>query len=128
MSKIQLKNAAGTVVEYDLFRCAGAKATYIGAEHDDLKKDQLVITTVDPKTTATSRGNRRGSMNLVRTVQTPGISGDVVEVLKDAKIEVVTSFPAGMSEQARDELAARVASALSDKDLVKQLFVIGKIS
>lgn len=125
---ITLKNAAAADVVYSQYRVSGTRATYIGPEHDDLKKDQLVISTTDPKVTAQARGNRRGSLNLVRTVETPGVSADVTAVLKDAKVEIVTSFPSGMSDAARNELAARIASAMSDPVLVKRLFVIGKIT
>lgn len=125
---ITLKNAAKADVVYSQYRVNGTRATYIGAEHDDLKKDQLVVSTADPKVTAQARGNRKGSLNLVRTVETPGVSADVTAVLKDAKVEIVTSFPSGMSDTARNEFAARIAAAMSDPELVKRLFVIGKIT
>lgn len=125
---ITLKDNAKADAVYNQYRLAGTRATYIGATHDDLKKDMLVITTADPKSTEKSRGNRRGSANLVRTVVTPGVSADVKDVLKDAKVEIVTSFPAGMSDADRNELAARIASLMSDAALVKQLFVVGKIT
>lgn len=125
---IILKNAAKADVVYSQYRVNGTRAIYIGAEHDDLKKDQLVVSTADPKVTAQARGNRKGSLNLVRTVETPGVSADVTAVLKDAKVEIVTSFPSGMSDAARNEFAARIAAAMSDPELVKRLFVIGKIT
>lgn len=125
---ITLKNAAKADVVYSQYRVNGTRAIYIGAEHDDLKKDQVVVSTTDPKVTAQARGNRKGSLNLVRTVETPGVSADVTSVLKDAKVEIVTSFPSGMSDAARDEFAARIAAAMSDPELVKRLFVIGKIT
>ena len=40
---ITLKNAAKADVVYSQYRVNGTRATYIGAEHDDLKKDQLVV-------------------------------------------------------------------------------------
>lgn len=125
---ITLKNAAKADVVYSQYRVNGTRAIYIGAEHDDLKKDQLVVSTTDPKVTAQARGNRKGSLNLVRTVETPGVSADVTAVLKDAKVEIVTSFPSGMSDAARNEFAARIAAAMSDPELVKRFFVIGKIT
>jgi len=121
-----LKNAAGSDVVYGEFRHNGNRAEYIGPDHDDLKKDILILTSVSPKQTRDSRGNRKGSANLVRTVPAP----DLVEgqqVLKDMKLEISGSVPAGTSDEQVSEFAARLASLLADPAIVKEIFQVGKI-
>jgi hypothetical protein len=103
---LQDKNAANAV--YSAYRTEGNRSVYIGGSHSDKMKDQVVISSSTPKRSASSYGNRRSSLNLVRsvTVDTP----DGGTETKDAKIELVISLPVGITASDVDELFARIVS------------------
>lgn len=105
---ITLKNFAAANVVYNAFRTEGNKTSYIGPAHTDLVKDSVIASSTSPKRTATSYGNRRASVNIVRsaTVDVPGGSTEV----KDLKIELVTSIPVGTPVADINELFARALS------------------
>lgn len=122
---ITLQNAAGTSVNYNLNRTLADQATYIGPEQTDIVTDKLLVSSKAPSRSAMTFGNRRSSLNIQRSadVATPVESTEQ----KVAKIEVLASIPAGMSEAAFNELAARAESALADPAFVKALFTTGQI-
>lgn len=119
---INLKNAANAAVIYNPLRSEGSKTLYIGVSHSDIAKDQLSLSTTAPKRSASSYGNRRATFNVVRTV-TVGTPVGTTES-KDAKLELNSSLPVGMSDAEVDELFARAVS-LAKADY-KSLAVTGK--
>lgn len=119
---ISLKNAANAAVVYNPLRSEGSKTLYIGVSHSDIAKDQLSLSTTAPKRSANSYGNRRATFNVVRTV-TVGTPMGATES-KDAKLELNSSLPVGMSDAEVDELFARAVS-LAKADY-KSLAVTGK--
>lgn len=119
---ISLKNAANAAVIYNPLRSEGSKTLYIGVSHSDIAKDQLSLSTTAPKRSASSYGNRRATFNVVRTV-TVGTPVGTTES-KDAKLELNSSLPVGMSDAEVDELFARAVS-LAKADY-KSLAVTGK--
>lgn len=122
---ITLQNAASADVVYNLNRTAADQATYNGPEQTDIVTDKLLLSSKAPSRSAMTFGNRRSSLNIQRStdVETP----TQMTEHKVAKIEIVSSIPAGMSESAFNEMAARAKSALSDPSLVKAIFVTGQI-
>lgn len=119
---LALKDKAAVAVTYNALKTVNDTTTYIGAGHSDLSKDQVTVSSVPPKRTAKSFGNRRSSVNIVRTtaVGTP----DNLTERKDAKIEIVSSIPVGMSVAEQEELYAR-AFALAMQTW-KDIAVVGK--
>lgn len=122
---ITLKNNAGIDVIYSLIRYAGDTATYIGPEKSDVTTDTLLLTSKAPSRTAVSFGNRRSSLNIQRStsVATPLEANES----KVAKIEFLSSIPAGMTEAQFLELVARAKSALDQPAVIKALFTTGQI-
>lgn len=122
---ITLQNHAGSDVIYSLNRTTVDQANYNGPNQTDVVTDKLLLTSKAPSRSATSYGNRRSSLNVQRSavISTPL---DTTEH-KVAKIEVLTSIPAGMSESDFNEMVARARSALSDPILVKAIFTTGQI-
>lgn len=122
---IVLKDTAGANVTYNIYRKESDRAVYIGPAHTDLSKDQLVITSVSPKQTSDSYGNRRSSANLLTTVSVTAPDGTTVK--KDLKVEVIVSLPAGVSFATLDQSLSRVAEAVTNDAIATDLFHIGKI-
>ena len=119
---LTLKDKAAAAAVYNPLKTVNDTTTYIGAAHSDLSKDQVTVSSVSPKRTAKSFGNRRSSVNVVRTT-TIGTPDNLTE-RKDAKIEIVSSIPVGMSVAEQEELYAR-ALALTLQTW-KDIAVVGK--
>lgn len=119
---ITLNDPLAANVEYAMLRTQGNKSAFIGAGHSDLSKDLLTLTSNPPKRTNTSYGNRRSSINLVRSVSVP--TPDGTTEVKDMKLELVMSIPAGVSNADFDEAVARITS-VSDA-LLKDIAVVGQ--
>jgi hypothetical protein len=122
---ITLNDTTPTGQDYVLFRAVDNRATYISGSHTDLVSDQLLVTSVPPKRTATSYGNRRSSANLIRSVDVLDPEGETVK--RDAKLEVIASFPVGMSQADREEFYARIAHLLTQETVLEDMFSIGNI-
>lgn len=122
---ITLKNAANADVIYTLQRTTGDKAEYAGPNHSDLAKDSLAITSVAPRRSPTSYGNRRSSMNMIMTIVADTPDGRTET--KDFKLEVVASLPVTATESEIQEIRARVASLLAQGTLVESIINDGKI-
>lgn len=122
---IVTQNAAGTNVTYSIYRKETNKATYIGSSHSDILKDQLIITSVPPKSSNGTYGNRRSSANYLITVSTSNPDGTTSA--KDMKVEVSVSLPAGVTFASLKEALRRVAGTMSDDAVATDLFHIGKI-
>nr|UJQ85565.1 MAG: hypothetical protein 2 [Leviviridae sp.] len=122
---IVLKDSAAANVTYTIYRKESDRAVYIGPAHTDLSKDQLVVTSVSPKQTSDSYGNRRSSVNLLTTVSVTAPDGTTVK--KDLKVEVTVSMPAGVSFATLDQSLSRIAEAVSNDTIATDLFHIGKI-
>lgn len=105
---IDLQNAALATVSYSQLRTEGNRTSYASNDHNDVTKDTLLVTSNPPKRVANSFGNRRSSINLVRTVTIATPDGDVES--KDMKFELVCSIPAGTSASDIDEALARIMS------------------
>jgi hypothetical protein len=125
MMTITLKDTAAANVVYSIYRKEADRAIYIGPAHTDIVKDQLVVSSVSPKQTAGSFGNRRSSVNLLTTVSVTDPGGETVS--KDMKVEVIVSMPAGVSYATLDESLSRIAEALSNNAIATDLFHIGRI-
>lgn len=122
---ITLQNHAGTAVDYNLNRTSADQALYNGPQQTDITTDKLILSSKAPSRTAMSFGNRRSSLNIQRSAEvTTPTEGSEQKV---AKIEVLSSIPAGMSESDFNELAARASSALANPALVKAIFTTGQI-
>lgn len=119
---LSTKDKAAAVVTYNALRSEGDRTTYIGASHSDIVKDQLVVSSIAPKRTAASFGNRRSTVNLLRgvSVTTPGGATES----KDLKVELNVSIPVGVSDDAVSEALARVLSL--DVPTLKSIVVTGK--
>ena len=122
---IVLKNTAAANVTYSIFRKSDNRAEYIGPAHTDLAKDLLVVTSTSPKQSATSYGNRRSSVNYLVSVSSPNPGGTTQ--VRDLKVEVSVSLPAGVTFAVLDEALSRVAEAISNDAIATDLFHIGKI-
>lgn len=122
---ITLQNHAGTNVVYNLNRTVADQAAYNGPQQTDVTTDKLLLSSKAPSRSAMTFGNRRSSLNIQRSteVETPTESSEQ----KVAKIEVLSSIPAGMSETDFNELAARASSALANPVLIKAIFTTGQI-
>lgn len=119
---LALKDKAAAAVLYNALKTVNDTTTYVGAAHSDLSKDQVTVTSVSPKRTAKSFGNRRSSVNVVRTtvIGTP----DNLTERKDAKIEIVSSIPVGMPVAEQEELFARAFAVTLQT--WKDVAVVGK--
>ena len=122
---LNTKNLAGTAVTYSRYRSAGNRTEYVGPANSDLTKDQIILQSTAPKTQGENRGNRRSSVNVVSGVSVLNTKG--VSVVRDAKLELLASVPAGMTEGDFKELCARQAALLADPTFVKNLFLTGLI-
>lgn len=121
---ITLKDAANADVTYQQLSAEGFRTTYIGANHSDMSKDQVILNSVSPKRSGVTFGNRRASINLVTSVTVPTPGGETE--VKDMKFELVTSVPVGVSASAVDEAMARISAAVANATLVEGVAVIGK--
>lgn len=105
--QIKTKKADGTAKAYDVYRVAGNRAEYISGVHTDLRKDKVIVTSTAGGATKVSLGNRKASVNFVQTIDADTRDAAVKELV-DAKMELVSSFPAGMSDASALELIANV--------------------
>lgn len=122
---IVLKDAAAANVTYSIYRKSENRAEYIGPAHTDLAKDLLVVTSTSPKQTSQSYGNRRSSVNLLTSVNSPNPDGTTS--VRDLKVEVSVSLPAGVTFAVLDEALSRIAEAISNDTIATDLFHLGKI-
>ena len=122
---LNTKNMAGTAVAYSRYRSAGNRTEYVGPVNSDLIKDQIILQSTAPKTQGENRGNRRSSVNVLSGVSVLNTKG--VTVVRDAKLELLASVPAGMTESDFKELCARQAALLADSAFVRNLFLTGLI-
>lgn len=121
---INTKDAADAAVAYQPLRTEGSRAFYIGVSHSDVAKDLLTANSNAPKRSANSYGNRRASLNLVRTIVVNTPDGETET--KDMKFELVTSVPVGASDAQVEECRARLAEILANPALIKDIAVVGK--
>lgn len=121
---LNLKNKAGTAVVYNFVTHGGSSTTYIGPEHSDLLADSITLTSASPARKGNDYGNRRSRSNLQRAVKVA--SPTAVDVVKNAKLELLASVPVGMTDIQFEELCARQAALLSDSTYVKFLFIQGR--
>lgn len=119
---VTTKDSAAVVVLYNALRSEGDRTTYIGSGHSDIVKDQMVVSSIAPKRTATSFGNRRSTVNLLRGVSVATPAGAAES--KDLKVELNVSIPVGVSDNAVSEALARVLSL--DLATLKAIVVTGK--
>lgn len=119
---IQVEDKAATAVLYQPLRTEGYRTAYIGAAHSDISKDQLTVSSIPPKRTAGSYGNRRASINLVRTVLVATPLGGIEA--KDMKFELSTSVPVGVDVNAINDMFARLTS-VSEADM-NSIAVVGQ--
>ena len=122
---LTLENAAGSPVAYTLFRFSGNRSTLVGPDSTDLITDEIQINSEGPARTAASFGNRRTSVNLLRSSTVP--VPDETTVSKTVKLELVSSLPAGLSDSAVDEMIARMSSLLGNPTVLKQIIVTGQV-
>lgn len=93
---MDLSTDDGTATEtYSLYRTEGTRAVHTGPNHSDLKSDMAIVSSTNPKGNGTTYGNRRSSVNYVRSITVPTPDGGSSS--KDAKVELVCSLPAGAS-------------------------------
>lgn len=125
--KIITKNANGDAKTYDVYRVAGNRAEYISGDHSDLKKDKCIVSSNSGGVTKTSLGNRKSSINFVKTNE---VDTRLTEKeLTDAKIEILTSFPAGMSDDQVSNLIANAREFFTQSpDVLLQIVRKGMIS
>lgn len=122
---IVTQNAAGTNVTYAIYRKEANRSVYIGANHTDILKDQLVVTSVPPKQSSGSYGNRRSTINYLVSVSTANPDGTTSA--KDMKVEIEVSLPAGVTFATLKEALRRVAGTITDDAVATDLVHIGKI-
>lgn len=125
--QIKTKNADGTAKVYDTFRVSGNRAEYISGEHSDLKKDKCIVSSNSGGVTKTSLGNRKSSINFVKTNDVENRLNE--KELADAKIEIVTSFPAGLTDAQVSDLIANARDFFTQSpDVLLQIVRKGMIS
>lgn len=124
--QITTKDAAGAAKLYSNLRVAGSRAEYISTDHNDLIKDMVIVSATAPKRSKVSYGARRSSVNFVQSCTVAGLAGDTQTL--DAKVELVTSFPVGMSDAAKAEVLANAAGFFLDAAQVQSILTIGKIA
>ena len=122
---LTLENAAGQPVTYSVYRFAGNRATYRSPASSDLVQDEIIISTQDPARAANSYGNRRSSVNMLRTHGVP-VPNQGEEVVKTIKFDLITSIPSGLAEAEVDEFIARMAALLGQPAVLKQIVVSGQ--
>lgn len=122
---IVTQNAAGTNVTYSIYRKEANRSVYIGVNHTDIVKDQLIVNSVPPKQSSGAYGNRRSTVNHLVTVTTANPDG--TSSAKDMKVEIEVSLPAGVTFATLKEALRRVAGTLTDDAIATDLFHIGKV-
>jgi len=105
---ITLKDRLDADKAYSQFRIVGDRTEYIGPDHSDVTKDHLILSSVSPKRTATTYGNRRSTFKVVRSISVATPDGGTEQ--KDARIEIAVSLPVGLSTDDLDELQSRALS------------------
>lgn len=124
--KLTTKHADGSVKTYEAIRHGGNRAEYIAETHDDLNKDTAIVSSQSPKRQGNSLGVRRASVNFVRSIAVPTVTGEKTEN-KDGKMEILASFPVGMTDDQFAEFCANAQNFFADPEQVKAIFRIGKI-
>lgn len=111
---------------YTTYRHGGNKAEYLGMRHTDVLKDVLVLQSAQPRVTPTSYGNRRSSLNFIQTVavDVPHTSD---KDSRDAKIEIKSSFPVGLSDAEFDLIYNQLKEMVDDKAVFKSIILTGRI-
>ena len=110
--QIKTKKTDGAAKVYDVYRVAGNRSEFISGVHTDLRKDKVIVSSTAGGSTKVSLGNRKASINFVQTVEA-GTRDAAVKELVDAKMELVSSLPAGMSDEAALELITNVKEFFS---------------
>lgn len=122
---ITTQDAASASVTFDAYRQEGNRAVYIGPNHTDLLKQQMILTSASPKQTKDSFGNRRSALNAIRTVSVQNPNGDSTS--KDMKLETLASIPVGATLAEFKDLVANTIGLLSDDTVVEKFYLTGKI-
>lgn len=125
--KLQTTDRKGVAKIYDLYRMEGNTALYIGPNHNDLVKEQIVVKSTSPKSTVSGRGNRRSSMNFVQGQTLKSIDGKT-DVVKDMKVELSVSIPAGTSFDAFAEQIKNLTVIAADDTMLKSIFYTGALT
>lgn len=121
---ILVQDAASSNTTYNQLRSEGFRTSYVGATHSDITKDTLTLNSNPPKRSGSSFGNRRSSINLVRTVSVS--TPDNLTEIKDMKFELVCSILVGVAQSEIDEAIARIASLAANTSVVNSVAVAGK--
>ena len=112
-------------IPFDIYRHGGNKAEYLGPNHTDVVKDVMLLSSVSPKLTSASYGNRRSSVNDISTSAVDTPNGDVEN--RDLKLEVLGSIPVGTLDATFDAALLRLQNLVNDSALMKQIFIQGRI-
>lgn len=122
---ISLKNAAAAAVAYVQYAVNNATVVFLGTEHNDMTKDQLILRSDAPVKTKASYGNRRSSVKLLRTVTVSNPDG--TSSAKEMKFELVTSVPVGVTNAQVKECFARISAFAADEQLMTDVVLSGKV-
>lgn len=122
---IVLKNSANADASYGMHRVDNNRSVYHGAEHSDLKKDQLILLAQEPTAASDTYGNRRASVRYIRTTSTTTPGDKVAQ--RDVKAEIAFSIPVGATETDILEVLARLKSLSDSPEIVTELARKGKV-
>lgn len=123
---LPLKNVAAATVNYTLYRTAGNRAEFHGPAHSDTNTDVVILVGNDPTKSGDSFGNRRSSCKILRSADVSATDG-VSTLTRDAKIDIQSSIPVGMTESEINELFARAAEAVILSEIATDLARTGKV-
>lgn len=122
---ITTKNVSAADVSFAQYRVNGDTAIFIGPASTDVVNDMLMIKSVAPKRGNGSYGNRKSSLNLIRSTTVKDLQDN--DVVRDRKLEVTSSLPVGAKLADLIEDAHELGTLLQDPTFVENLFLLGKI-
>lgn len=122
---ITTTNIALANVVFSKYRMEGDRAVYAGPAHTDLETDELIVKSTAPKRGNGFYGNRKSSLNLVRSTAVLDLSGATID--RARSLNVSASLPVGTTVADLIEDAHQLSILLQDATFVESLLMNGQI-
>jgi len=110
---------------FTAYRHGGSRAEYTAADHTDISKDIMILTSNSPKLNKDSYGTRRSEVKTVQsvTVNTP----DNVSESRDQRFSIAGSVPVGATLADIKAQVAPLIVAMGDDAFLTDTFLLGRI-
>jgi hypothetical protein len=122
---ITLAKIDNTTLDFVQYRVAGDQSTFVGPASSDSHIENLLIKSTAPKRGNNQYGNRRSSVNLIRTSSVLDLEGSTVS--RSRKLAIDSSLPVGTTEADVFEDFAQLGKLMQDESFVRKVFLQGII-